>query len=263
MAARHPELVIELILVNAIVGEHWDERIAEIRPVVARFADSRLLLVKLAALVAAAPKLAPIIGHLLLDSAKMLRNSRRDDPSVSRAGLSLWFNHVLRPDRLLPAGIAILTADPTTPLLKELRTKSVPVVVLYGVADPVVTWRDALSVRELTGGRLILVQPANAQSRREADDHGHSWLLGQSDTLAGRYGIMDVSLRGGPAGELLKRDVAEHGLDPHTATQADIEQSEGFYAKDALIHQLTPALSFRRRRQSGGPAYWTTYSPVA
>ncbi|HET9117980.1 MAG TPA: hypothetical protein VFN75_07895, partial [Pseudonocardiaceae bacterium] len=188
------------------------------------------------------PRVTPLIGNLVTDSVGMAANARRADaPTVAKVGTSLWLGHLLKPHLLLPAGLAILSAPPTVPVLERIARARVPVAVLHGLSDPIVSLRDALSTRDLTRGRLLVVEPTQQVAS------GHSWLLEHCRTLDE---IMTESLVG-PLGTLLRKELIVHGLNPRIATQATIEGSSGFYAPHARILQDMPALTLHHARHPG------------
>lgn len=239
VAADHPELVIELIAINSIIGQFWDHRMAPLRPLVHDLLEGSVANRMRAA---ALPRVTPLLGHLVTDSVGMAANAHRADaPTVAKVGTSLWLGHLLQPHRLLPAGLAILSAPPTVPLLQRIACAKVPVAVLHGLSDPIVSLHDAVSTRDLTHGRLLVVEP----TRQVAS--GHSWLLEHCRTLDE---IITESLVG-PLGTLLRKEVSRHGLHPRLATQATIEGSTGFYAPDARILHDMPTLRLHQARHFG------------
>lgn len=257
VAADHPELVIELIAVNSITGQFWDQRVAPLRPLVQDLLEGNLVK-RMRAVALLPPRVAPLIGDLVTDSVGMVANARRADaPTIAKVGTSLWLGHVLKPHRLLPAGLAIISAPPTVPVLERIAHARVPVAVLHGLSDPIVSLHDAVSTRDLTNGRLIVVEPTQEVAS------GHSWLLEHCMTLDE---IMKESLVG-PLGALLRKEVSRHGLNPRIATQATIEGSSGFYAPDARILQDMPALTLHQARYPGSRSTvhvpWRHHEPAA
>lgn len=257
VAADHPELVIELITVNAITGQFWDHRVAPLRPLVHDLLEGSAVN-RMRALALLPPRVAPLLGDLVTDSVAMAANAcRADAPTVAKVGTSLWLGHLLKPHRLLPAGLAILSAPPTVPVLQRIAHAKVPVAVLHGLSDPVVSLPDAVSTRDLTHGQLLVVEP----TRQVAS--GHSWLLEHCRTLDE---IMTEALLG-PLGTLLRKELIGQGLNPRLATPATIEGSGGFYAPDARILQDMPALRLHQARHPASrrtaPAPWRHYETAA
>lgn len=211
-AANRPDLAMQLILVNAVLGEPWDARTRRIRRI---------------------PPLALVpAGNLVRDILGLALRARQTDQSAMlvQLGFETYLSHLLAPWRLAPAGLAILGATPSEPILRTLREHRTETVVLYGEHDPIVSRADAESTAELTGGRLIVV-------------HGsHSWLLQDRRTLPD---ILESELRG-ELGRLLDREVTSAGLDPGRATKEAVEtDTDRFYQPEALAHRLTPPVIYR------------------
>lgn len=256
VAADYPELVIELIAVNSITGEFWDERVAPIRPLVQDLLEGHVVK-RMRAVALLLPRVGPLIGNLVADSFGMVVDSHRADaPTIAKIGTSLYFGHVLKPHRLLPAGLAIISAPPTVPVLRRIAQAGVPVAVLHGLSDPVVSLQDAVSTRDLTNGRLLVVEPTQEVAS------GHSWLLEHCMTLDW---IMKESLLG-PLGVLLRKELIAHGLNPRIATQATIEGSSDFYAPNSRILREMPVLRLHHARHPGSRSAmqvpWRHHEPM-
>lgn len=241
VTSSYPDRVIELILLNSITGETWDHRIDEIRPLVNQLTDGNILQ-RMRALVLLPPLVAPLIGHLVKDSLGMAANATHSgqSPSLLWVSAGAYGTTLLHPTRLIPAGLSILSANPSAPILDKIATAQVPVVVIYGEGDPVVTLADAISTRKRSGGRLILVE------RAKHADSGHSWLLEDPATL---HGILEDGLRG-PLGIILRDEVRAAGLNPHIATQRMLESR--FYEANAPALAFTPPLRFAKRAGGSG-----------
>lgn len=207
LAARQPDRVLAVILLDAIVGETWDRIVA-----VSRF--NPLLL-------------AGIGGVLLADSIStvpFLRDPRQALKFASLVAPTI-FGHVRNPTHLLGPGISILRSKSSKWMLEKLKHVGVPVVAIHGDRDVVVPLSTARSAARLSGGMVVVVEGGT-----------HSWLLKDPETLPA---ILRELFEHPTALEARARDLAEMGLEPD-ATVDEIEAA--FYDPDAAVLDLTPEI---------------------
>lgn len=250
VTSNHPDRVIELILLNSITGENWDLRIAKIRPLINDVGQGRWL-ARVRAEVLLPPLVAPLIASLAVDSVVMAFNAAR----IGRSPVLLLRGAMIygAAARLIPPGLSILAAAPSVPILEKIARTNVPVVVVYGENDPMISLADAKSTMALTGGRLIVVhQTPHAGS-------GHSWLLEHPATLPA---ILDEALRRGPLGIILRDEVIAAGLNPHIATQRMLEEACAyFYEVNAPALTFTPLMRFGKPPSESAPVVpWSHYA---
>jgi pimeloyl-ACP methyl ester carboxylesterase len=205
LAATEPGRAMAVVLIDACVGETWDRLIG-----VSRFAPPVLLGIG-AVLVADTLSTLPV----LTNRAQALKLGRLVAPTLA--------GHALRPWRMLGPGVSLVRSSPSRPLLATLAERGVPVVVIHGDRDLAVPYRTARDTARDANGWLVTV-------------HGgtHSWVLKDPETLPG----ISAELLQGPLGELRDRALHGAGLDPATATQADVEAL--FIAADAPVRQMAP-----------------------
>jgi pimeloyl-ACP methyl ester carboxylesterase len=229
LVGREPKRAIGVILIDAIVGEPWDRKVAL----------SRFL-----------PPLMALTGvGLVLDTAStvpVLRNPRQAI-KLGRLWAPVATNTMLRPQGLIGAAISIMRSGPSRWLLESMADNLVPVYVIHGDRDypvPVATARDAA---RRTRGELILVHGAS-----------HSWLLRDPEAMPAIVAeLLDTSL-----GDVIRLALAVAGA-PIGVDDTIEEIERALYQPDALVHRLTPPLEFvatdaRRHR----PTFrWTRSHP--
>jgi pimeloyl-ACP methyl ester carboxylesterase len=205
LAAEQPHRAMAVVLIDACVGETWDRLIG-----VSRFAPPVLMGIG-AVLVADTLSTLPV----LRDRHQALKLGRLVAPTLA--------GHALRPWRMLGPGVSLVRSSASRPLLRTLAERGVPVVVIHGDRDIAVPYRTARDAARDAHGWLVTV-------------HGgtHSWVLKDPETLPG----ICVDLLRGPLGELRDEVYALSGLDPATASAADVEDL--FIAPDALVRALAP-----------------------
>jgi pimeloyl-ACP methyl ester carboxylesterase len=207
LAAREPERVLAVLLLDAIVGEPWDRIVA-----LSRF--NPLLL-------------AGIGGILLADSlttVPMLRNPRQA-AKFGRLVAPTLLAHVRNPLHLAGPGVSILRSRSSKWMLEKLAREGVPLVAIHGDRDIVVPLATARSAAKLSKGMVVVVEGGT-----------HSWLLKDPETLPAI--LRDLFDRPGARADRA-RDFAELGLEP----DASIDEIEAaFYDDDAAILRLTPPL---------------------
>ena len=207
LAARNPDRVLTVILLDAIVGEPWDRIVA-----VSRF--NPLLL-------------AGVGGILLADSLSTVPLVRDPRQAAKFASLArpMVRNHLRNPLRIAGPGISILRSRSSRWMLEAIRAARIPLVAIHGDRDIVVPLATARSAARLAGGMLVTVEGGR-----------HSWLLKDPETLPSILKELFES----PQGQRGRaRDFAALGLDPDASLDA-VEAA--FYDDDAPILDLTPPI---------------------
>jgi pimeloyl-ACP methyl ester carboxylesterase len=209
LAAAAPERAVAVILLDPILGRPWDRLVARARAFPPLLAWLGLLI--------AVDTLATL--PLLADRRQARTVLGFLAPTVRR--------DVLRPWRLLAPAIAILRSGSSGAVLESLRCNAVPTVIVHGERDLVVPLATARDAAERSGGDLVVV-------------HGgtHSWLIRDPETLP----AVVSSLSEGRLGEAYDAALRDAGLDPASASVADVEAA--FYAPGARVVALTPPLAF-------------------
>ena len=214
-AANHPERVLTVILLDAIVGETWDRIVAA-----SRF--NPLLLVGIRGILLA-DSLYTV--PFLRDPTQALKLGRLVGPTV-RA-------HMTNPLHMLGPGVSILRSRSSRWMLQKIRRAGVPLVAIHGDRDIVVPLSTARSAARLAGGMVVVVEGGT-----------HSWLLKDPEALPAIFRELFSSKR---AERSRARDFASVGLAPD-ATVDEIEAA--FYDPDALVLRLTPELDVASLFQS-------------
>jgi len=178
-AAKHPERVLAAILLDAAAGEDYHDAV--------RADASPTLPLRTVQFLAGAG--ADLIGDGL--RAWRLRSFQE----------CLQFSHRLRQSisgpNCMRAGYALMRHD-TAPLLKAMRDKAVPTVILHGTRDRIVPVLAGAHAAKLSGGKLYLVQ-----------DRYHSWMLSEPKLAAT---VVDTALT---AVQTLDRKQAGSAVFPH------------------------------------------------
>lgn len=206
LAARQPDRVLTVILLDAIVGEPWDRIVA-----LSRF--NPLLL-------------AGIGGVLLVDSLSTVPFVRdpRQALKFGRLARPMVRAHVRNPLRIAGPGVSILRSRSSRWMLEKIGRDGVPLVAIHGDRDVVVPLSTARSAAKLARGMVVVVEGGR-----------HSWLLKDPETLPAILKELFES----PVGQAgRRRDFAAVGLAPD-ATLDEIEAA--FYDADAPVLGLTPA----------------------
>ena len=224
VAAAEPDRAIALILVDAAVGQAWDD---------------------LAAFAFWNPALLGVIGSTLAaDTLQTLFMTGNQGLKLRGLAMPQATANALAPWRLVSPAMSVLTSPRSTPTLARLKQEQVPVFVLHGERDQVVPVAAARDAARRAGGEMVLVHGA-----------AHSWLLEDPETL--RWIVAD--LLGDGLGTACLRAIAEAGLDPATVSLADMEAA--FYAPGALALQLGPAARREELRPGREPRF--SWSRVA
>jgi pimeloyl-ACP methyl ester carboxylesterase len=225
LAADRPDFASGVVLVDAIVGKPWDDLMRWLKvapPVLGLFAT--LMILDLAGTV-----------FVVDDKARAARLAR----SLTR----LVVGNVSRPWRLIGPARSILRSPASVPIIEALGQTNVPVVILHGDRDLIVPFATARDAGRRCGARVVAIHGAM-----------HAWLLSDPETFPGIIGELLRAELGGA----YERALADNGLDPRTATIADIEGA--LYEPGSQVLELTPPLEFTRsgaRRQL--PRYrWST-----
>ncbi|MCZ7526883.1 MAG: alpha/beta hydrolase [Acidimicrobiia bacterium] len=227
VAADRPEQAIAVLLLDAIVGEPWDRLQARLRWLPPWFA--------LFALAFAADAIATVP---LVDPGQALKLGRR----VARSVLL----HATRPWRSMTPGLSVWWARPSVPVLEALGDHGVPVVAIHGDRDLVVPLDASRDAAARTGGELIVVRGAT-----------HSWMLRCPET----FPSIVSELLGTTLGAACDRAVSEAGLDPVTASPAQVEVA--CCEPGAVLPQLGPDVPMLRpAADRRAPEYDWDWVPV-
>ena len=219
LAAADPDRVVALVLIDAIVGDAWDQIVTACRwwP----------------------PLLGVFSTAAVVDSLATL--SLDDTPQTAKLA-SLWlktaWGDITRPWQLLMPFLSVLRSPGSQDMLDSLRRAGTPVVVLHGDHDYVVPLAAARDAARRTGGHLVVIKGGT-----------HSWLLKDPESFPA---IMGQLLRG-PLGDVYEQALVDAGLDPGAATTAEIE--DAFYAPDARVRAMTPEDSWARSNRRSEPRY--------
>jgi pimeloyl-ACP methyl ester carboxylesterase len=231
LAAVTPERVIALLLLDAIVGDTWDQ---------IQWWSRRV------------PAVLGVVGAtLVVDTAGTFPVFRdpRQAIKLLRLGLPTAVAHVRRPWRLLAPAVSIIRSAPSHELLEQVAAHGVSTFVLHGDRDYAVPLSTARSAAHLANGQLVVIQGAS-----------HSWVLKDPETLP----AIVYELLGEGLGTAQRRALLHAGLLPGEATPADVE--DAFYDHGALVQRLAPA---ELTSQGGEPApptrrarfRWTVTTP--
>ena len=227
-AANNPDRVIALILVDAIVGNAWDRRVA-----VSRLAPP-LLVATGAALLADTLTTLPVL------------KDREQAIKLGRLWAPVWLHNLRRPWGVIGAGVSILRSGPSRWMLEQLAEQLVPVYVIHGDRDLPVPLDTARDAARRARGELIIVHGAT-----------HSWPLKDPETMP----AIVADLLQDTLGEACRLAVTLEGLPLERESIADIERV--LYKRKARAFDLTPELRFDRTDlRRGRPRYtWTRSSP--
>lgn len=210
LAAARPEQVLGVILIDAIVGDTWDNIVQLFR---------------------IAPPLMSLLGlTLLVDSALVVPTftDPRQAAKLIRLVVPTLAGHAVQPWRLLGPMATILRSRASRYALDAAHANNVPVFILHGTRDYAVPFQTARDSQERTDGVLVTIERA-----------GHSWLLRDPETLP----AIISDLLDGSLGDALRAGLQKRGLKKTKPTTAEIEKI--CYDKIARVFSLTPANSRR------------------
>jgi pimeloyl-ACP methyl ester carboxylesterase len=203
LAAADPDRAMAPLLVDAAVGEAWDD---------------------LASFACWNPALLGVVGATLAaDTMQTLFLT--GDQGLKLQGLAIpqAMANAVAPWKLVAPALSVLLSARSGLTLDRLKKEQIPVFVLHGERDQVVPVAAARDAARRAGGELLLVHGA-----------AHSWLLEDPETLRS----IVAELLGNGLGQACLRAIADAGLDPSTVSMAQMERA--FYAPDALALTLGP-----------------------
>jgi len=219
LVAADPDRAVAVILIDAIVGDAWDQIVTACRwwpPLLGAFSTAAVV-----------DSLATISFD---DSAQTAK--------LARLWLKTAWGDVTRPWQLLMPFLSVLRSPGSRAMLDGLRQAGVPVVVLHGERDYVVPLAAARDAARRSGGDLVIIRGGT-----------HSWLLKDPESFPA---IMAELLRHG-LGDAGTAALLAAGLDPASATTEQIE--DAFLAPDAKVRELTPELVWARSDRRSEPRY--------
>jgi pimeloyl-ACP methyl ester carboxylesterase len=229
LIGKEPQRAIAVMLIDAIVGDAWDRKVA-----LSRFV----------------PPVIGTTGALLLadtmTTPPVVRNPRQA-VKLARLLVPVALHNLMRPQGLIGAGVSIMRSGPSRWLLESMADHLVPVFVVHGDRDFAVPVRTAVDAARRARGELILVHGAS-----------HSWLLRDPETMP----AIVAELLEGTLGDIIRLAETLEGM-PIELDDSISEVERFLYRPDALVHELTPPLEFEpttvhRRR----PSYrWTRSHP--
>jgi pimeloyl-ACP methyl ester carboxylesterase len=205
LAANHTDQAIAVILLDAIVGDTWDQMVNVFRICPPLLAGVGVTLV--------VDTLTTI--PLLKDPAQARKLGRLVAPTL--------LGHLRRPWRLVGPGISIMRSRGSRWMLERLAQDRVPLFAIHGDRDWAVPIATARSAARRGRGELVVVHGGS-----------HSWLLKDPESLPA---IMHQLMKGRLGTAVLKAILAG-GVDPNGASLDAIESV--FYAPDSLVVRLTP-----------------------
>lgn len=229
LIGREPKRAIAVMLIDAIVGDAWDRRVAW-----SRFA----------------PGIMGCVGAGLmidtLSTVPVLRNPAQAI-KLGRLWAPVATHNLLRPQGLVGAAVSIMRSGPSSWLLDAMADNLVPTYVIHGDRDYPVPVKTAADAARRTRGELILVHGAS-----------HSWLLRDPETMP----AIVAELLDGSLGDVIRLALAVEGA-PIGGDDTIEEIERCLYEPGALAHELTPPLEFHptgvKRR---APAFtWTASHP--
>jgi len=205
LAANHTDQAIAVILLDAIVGDTWDQMVNVFR--------------------VCPPLLAGVGVSLVVDTLTTIPSFR--DPAQARKLGNLVaptiLGHLRRPWRMAGPAISIMRSRGSRWMLERLGQERIPVFAIHGDRDLAVPIATARSAARRSRGELVVVHGGS-----------HSWLLKDPESLPA---IMHRLMKGRLGTAVLKA-ILDGGVDPNGATDDEIEAI--FYKPDALAVRLTP-----------------------
>jgi pimeloyl-ACP methyl ester carboxylesterase len=210
LAANQPERAVAVILLDAIVGDTWDNMVNLFRlcPPLLAGAGVALWVDTLSTI------------PLFRDPAQARKLGRLVTPTL--------FGHVRRPWRLIGPAVSILRSRGSRWMLERIADERIPLFAVHGDRDLVVPMPTARSSARRAHGELVLVHGGS-----------HAWLLKDPESLP----AIIHRLMQGRLGTAVLKAILDAGIDPNDATVDEIEPA--FYHRDALVLRLTPVGTFR------------------
>ena len=206
LAGTHPDRVIAVMLIDAIVGKTWDRMVW-----VSRFWP---------------PLLLGVAGILVIDTLTTVPMFR--DPGQAAKLMRLvgptMVGHLRRPWRLVGPAVSIIRSPGSGPMLENIRVRRIPLFAVHGDRDIVVPLSTGRDAARRAGGELVVVEGAS-----------HSWLLKDPEAMPS---IVHELMRG-RLGTAVLRAKGRAGLDT-AAPASEVEASAWFYEPGALAVALTP-----------------------
>jgi pimeloyl-ACP methyl ester carboxylesterase len=221
LAAAEPERAMALLLVDAAVGEAWDD---------------------LASFACWNPALMGVVGATLAaDTLQTLFLTGDQGAKLQGLAIPQAMANAFAPWKLVAPALSVLLSARSGLTLARLKRQQLPVFVLHGERDQVVPVVAARDAAERSGGELVLIHGA-----------AHSWLLEDPETLRS----IVAELLGDGLGQACLRAIADAGLDPAAVSLAEMERA--FYAPDALALRLGPDARREEIRPAQAPRFsWT------
>jgi pimeloyl-ACP methyl ester carboxylesterase len=205
LAARDPHRAIAVILLDAIVGDTWDNMVNLFR--------------------LCPPLLAGIGVTLVVDTLTTIPLLK--DPvqarKLGRLVTPTLLGHVRRPWRLFGPAVSIIRSRGSRWMLERIAENRIPLFAIHGDRDFAVPIATARSAARRSNGEMVVVHGGS-----------HSWLLKDPESLPA---IMHQLMKGRLGTAVLKAEL-DAGIDPSDATDDEIESV--FFAPSALVARLTP-----------------------
>jgi len=227
LAANEPERAVAVILLDAIVGDTWDNMVR-----LFRFAP---------------PLLAGVGGILAVDTLTTVPffQDPRQAIKLGRLVVPTMLGHVRRPWRMVGPMVSILRSSGSAWMLDRLADARVPLFVIHGGCDLAVPIATARASSRRGNGEMVVVHRAS-----------HSWLLKDPEALPG---VM-LALMKGRLGTARLRALLAAGVDPNGATVEEIESV--FFAPESLAARLTTHEGWEDRPElHHDPRYHFTVHP--
>ncbi|MEI2698024.1 MAG: alpha/beta hydrolase [Microthrixaceae bacterium] len=205
MAAKHPDRVMGVVLIDAIVGDTWDRMVYLFR--------------------VAPPLLGAVGGVLLIDSLSIMPtfSDPRQAAKLIRLVAPTLAGHMVQPWRLLGPMLSILRTRSSRYALDEIAAHDIPVFVLHGSMDLAVPHRTARDTVKRTDGVLVTIEGA-----------GHSWMLRDPEALP----AIVAELLAAELGDGIRRSLRAAGVRKKHPTLEDVEAV--CYRPDAKVFALSP-----------------------
>jgi len=214
LAASEPDRAVAVILLDAIVGDTWDNMVNLFR--------------------LCPPLLAGVgvtLGVDMLTTVPLFR-----DPAQARKLRRLvtptLLGHARHPWRMLGPAVSILRSRGSRWMLERIGEQRIPLFAVHGDRDLAVPMATSRSAARRSRGELVVVHGAS-----------HAWMLKDPESLP----AIIHRLMQGRLGTAVLKAILDAGIDPNDATADEIETA--FYRPDALVLELTPLGSVRDGEQ--------------